>query len=456
MSYGCLMVALMANEGTWPGNRGRQQDEQQVAEADAVPLLPAWIKGRGSLALLVAGVPALVVLVMLTANHEGGDAMALTLAVATAIVTLLVYSYVRRGKAHQRWRRQELRAALEIARVGEMSWQQFEIHCKPLFEALDYTHVRKTRNVPGLKAVDFTAIDPQGKLVVIECKHWNHSVGVKEVRDLIGKTAYGVYKGCAAILVTSSEVTRGAREAADEVGITIVDRGLLARWLAEAVERLETAEQGRGRPAASGFAGYLRTRSGEAKATAVILTGAFLVVFIVVVQIATQAGPAAAGFAPVPATSKAPRPDSRPTAALTASTPKAPASVVKAFLAAISKHDWPEVWKLGGKYIGQGPYTSYSGMISGYEGTIRDVPVMLKTVGQTVSGQFLAYESDGEVRTYAATYVVRSGVIIHADQHEVRSTSLFSRSGIGKGRSSVIPAGDEEPLSSLEGCPAAC
>jgi hypothetical protein len=197
------MVALMANEGTRPGNRGRQQSQQQqVAEADAVPLLPAWIKEWGSPALIVAGAPALAVLVTLTANHEGDDALALTLAVAAAMVTLLGYSYVRRGKAHQKWRR-----------VG----------------------------------------------------------------------------------------------------------------------------------------------------------------------------------------------------------------VVKAFLAAISKHDWPEVWKLGGKYIGQGPYSSYTGMVSGYKGTIRDVPVVLKTAGQTVSGQFLAYESDGEIRTYAATYVVRGGVIIHADVHEVRN-----------------------------------
>jgi len=411
----------MANDETWPGNRGRHEGQQQVAEADTVPLLTAWIKEWGSLALIVGGAPALVVLVTLTANHEGDDALALASAVAAAIVTLLGYSYVRRRKAHRKWRRQELRAALEIARVGEMTWQQFEIHCKPLFEALAYTYVRKTSNVPGLKAVDFTAIDPQGNLVVIECKHWNHSVGVKEVRDLIGKTAYGVYKGRAAILITSSEVTRGAREAADEVGITIVDRGLLARWLAEAVERLEKAEQDRGRPAASGFTGYLRTRSGEAKATAVILTGALLVVLFVVAQIATQARPAAAGFAPVPAISKTHRPVSKPMAALAASASKNPAGVVKAFLAAISKHDWPEVWNLGGKYIGQVPYASYIGMISGYDGTIRDVPVILKTAGQTVSGQFLAYESDGDVRVYAASYVVRGGVIIHADQHEVRS-----------------------------------
>lgn len=60
-------------------------------------------------------------------------------------------------------------------------------------------------------------------------------------------------------------------------------------------------------------------------------------------------------------------------------------------------------------------------MVSGYKGTIRDVPVVLKTAGQTVSGQFLAYESDGEIRTYAAMYVVRGGVIIHAHAHEVRS-----------------------------------
>jgi hypothetical protein len=34
-------------------------------------------------------------------------------------------------------------------------------------------------------------------------------------------------------------------------------------------------------------------------------------------------------------------------------------------------------------------------MVAGYRGTIRDVPTTLRASGRTVSGRFLAYQTDG-------------------------------------------------------------
>jgi hypothetical protein len=94
--------------------------------------------------------------------------------------------------------------------------------------------------------------------------------------------------------------------------------------------------------------------------------------------------------------------------------------VVREFFAAISRHDWPEVWRLGAKNLGRGPYASYDGMISGYQGTIRDVVITLKATGESISGQFLAYETAGVVKTYQFSYLVHGRAIATGYQRRVK------------------------------------
>jgi membrane protein implicated in regulation of membrane protease activity len=90
-------------------------------------------------------------------------------------------------------------------------------------------------------------------------------------------------------------------------------------------------------------------------------------------------------------------------------------AVVEAFFTAISDHNWPRVWHLGGENLGTGIYRTYTGMISGYRCTKRDVlDASPTTSGEVVSGSFLAYEADGTkkaVQRFAFRYVVRRGVI---------------------------------------------
>jgi len=201
--------------------------------------------------------------------------------------------------------------------------------------------------------------------------------------------------------------------------LQIIDRKPLGEWLTEALD--EGSQEGSW-PVKVGFAGWARSRSAEAKAAATIVAAACLVMLFVIIQVAVRAHPAAASSRPRTGVSAAPSKKSVKGRIDTGTGPTAPRAVAVAYFEAISRHDWLEVWKLGGKNLGQGLYTTYAGMVAGYQGTVKDVPVALHAKGQAVSGQFLAYESNGEVRTYAFTYLVRDGVIIRAAQREVHST----------------------------------
>jgi serine/threonine protein kinase len=93
----------------------------------------------------------------------------------------------------------------------------------------------------------------------------------------------------------------------------------------------------------------------------------------------------------------------------------APAAVVQAFFAAIDKHDWQQVWLLGGKNLNRHPpYNTLSGMISGYRCTVNDQITTLSASGQTVSGRFIAHEAHDGInaeQTYDFRYSVSNDVI---------------------------------------------
>jgi hypothetical protein len=336
------------------------------AGMDGVPLFPAWTSGLGLRVLAVGGVMALLVVGTLTSNRQGGDALALVVAVALAIVTLLAHSYIRRYKAFRLQERQEIRDGLAVARLGELTWQEFELICIPVLQALGYTCVEKTKNLQWFKAVDIVALNPEGEPVAIECKHWKGKVEVSVLNELIGETTYGPYKGYARILITSSEVTAGVRQAADATGVKVVDRALFLQWLAEAEAEDRMNEELRGSvpETGTGLAGWVRSWAAETKAAVMILAAAFLVVLITVLQVV---GAHPDGASPAP---QAPVPKASPGAATgvpsrVAEDRSTPGAVAVAYLAAISRHDWPAVWQLGGRNVGQGQSASYAGMVAG-------------------------------------------------------------------------------------------
>jgi hypothetical protein len=203
----------------------------------------------------------------------------------------------------------------------------------------------------------------------------------------------------------------------------VVDRALFIEWLAEAEERMNEELRGPVPAAGPGLAGWIRSWAAETKAATVILAVAFLVVLISVVQV-VGAHPDAAASAPRGAVPKASPDAATGVPSKTAAGRSTPRAVAIAYLAAISRHDWHAVWELGGKNVGLGQSASYAGMVAGYQGTVKDVPVKIQVNGWTASGQFHAYESDGEVRTYAFSYVVRGTEIVHAAVRELSSTRV--------------------------------
>jgi hypothetical protein len=92
-----------------------------------------------------------------------------------------------------------------------------------------------------------------------------------------------------------------------------------------------------------------------------------------------------------------------------ARTTTSPRATVKAFIAAINKHDWPRVWQLGGKNLGK-PYGS---LVAGFRHTSHDVLTSIASHGDMVNAHILAYETTGAVQSIALSYTVRAGIITH-------------------------------------------
>jgi len=84
--------------------------------------------------------------------------------------------------------------------------------------------------------------------------------------------------------------------------------------------------------------------------------------------------------------------------------------VVEAYFAAINTRNWLAVWKLGGQNFGE-PFAT---MVAGYQGTARDDIASLRVNGSMATVHFLAYGTDGTVRSYVLRYLVQGGMITSA------------------------------------------
>ena len=128
-------------------------------------------------------------------------------------------------------------------------------------------------------------------------------------------------------------------------------------------------------------------------------------------------GPGAAGSG-APAGSSAPSvpASSGPTAPATSSTLPAPpsppppgvlAATVRAYYSAINHHRYARAWRLGGRNTGE----TYHAYISGFAGTAHDTVTIQSVSGDVVTGQLVAQQTNGTVKTYQGSYTVEGGVI---------------------------------------------
>lgn len=86
---------------------------------------------------------------------------------------------------------------------------------------------------------------------------------------------------------------------------------------------------------------------------------------------------------------------------------RTPRAVVEAYYHAINAHDWPMVWRLGGKNLN----ASYDSMLAGFQDTSRDVITQLTADGDALRVSILAYETTGALQVYVLRYVVNGSVI---------------------------------------------
>ncbi len=380
------------------------------------------------------------------------------------------------GGWHASRRRRDLvltTAHLELATVDALTGQQFARFCAALLRVLGYRKVRRARGRGG-DAADLVAVAPDDTLVAIRCMRQRDPVDAAAVGALRAAVTTGRTYGRAAILVTTALVTPDARALAAAEGspVTVADRAVLRHWMEQARGKVADAPRGQsgvrrdtrvlagiagcaglavlavvvqaavsgpGGPASGGSAGAALSGPGGAAlsgpggaarsgATGTALSGFGGSARGRAAASSPSAGsPSASGqaasapSAPAPPATGHPAsrpatPGPRPATSGPSSAAMAPRQVIRAFYAAISRQDWPAVWRLGGRNLGYGPYATYQGMVAGYAGTIRDEVTDLRVRGNVVTGHFRAYHARGEVRAYRFSYVVDGGAIVSGRQ----------------------------------------
>jgi len=90
-------------------------------------------------------------------------------------------------------------------------------------------------------------------------------------------------------------------------------------------------------------------------------------------------------------------------------------ATVLAYYAAINHHHYARAWRLGGRNTGE----TYHAYVSGFAGTAHDAVTIQSVSGDVVTGQLVAQQADGTVKTYQGSYTVEGGVITQFNVHQV-------------------------------------
>lgn len=134
--------------------------------------------------------------------------------------------------ADARWRRQDRLAAghRTVAEVDGMGGTDFEELTAGLLRRDGCTEVARTGG-SGDRGVDVLGRLPDGRLLVVQCKRWapGRAVGSPEIIRLVGSQRH--YEADAAMIVTTSRLTRNAVQDAERHGILTVHRDHLGHWL---------------------------------------------------------------------------------------------------------------------------------------------------------------------------------------------------------------------------------
>ena len=76
-------------------------------------------------------------------------------------------------------------------------------------------------------------------------------------------------------------------------------------------------------------------------------------------------------------------------------------------MAAINRHDYAKAWSITGHSGTPDPR-----FVSGYSGTVKDTLTIISVSGNVVTAQLSALQTDGTVRIYQGTYIIKNDVMI--------------------------------------------
>ncbi|WP_374687606.1 restriction endonuclease [Promineifilum sp.] len=108
---------------------------------------------------------------------------------------------------------------MTVEELYALSPRAFEHFVAELFERRGYTV--EVRGRAGDLGVDLAVSAPDGRLAIVQCKRYRHTVGPDIVRELFGTMVHErAYHG---FLVTTAEISGAARDWAANKPITLID-----------------------------------------------------------------------------------------------------------------------------------------------------------------------------------------------------------------------------------------
>ncbi len=167
---------------------------------------------KNSILPLILVVVVIVIFGKIISSRQATDDLAFI--ILGALFLFIIFWYLRIQK------RAKLRAALLTAGTAnpmQLTPEQYEQFCATILSNNGWS-VRITRKTGDFGA-DIIA-EKAGQKLVIQCKQWSKSVGVKAVQE--AHTAASYYRANQAIVVTTTGYTQAAKHLAKSTGVRLL------------------------------------------------------------------------------------------------------------------------------------------------------------------------------------------------------------------------------------------
>lgn len=130
-------------------------------------------------------------------------------------------------------KRETSRQGLSIDELYALNPRDFEHYVAGLFERRGYKV--EVRGRAGDLGVDLMLMQEGGRRAVVQCKRYRHPIGPEIVRELFGTMVHE--RAVHGFLVTTADISDGARSWAADKPITLIDGPTLATLDATVLER---------------------------------------------------------------------------------------------------------------------------------------------------------------------------------------------------------------------------